>query len=109
LQFERKVSDFVQEKSSTISGLKTSRCLGHGPSESSSFVAEKLALQQGGGDRGAVKGHKAVLAARAGLMDRLRYDLFASARLAPNQHGGIHTCDHVDRFEHCPKSFARTD
>ncbi len=54
--------------------------------EGALFVTEDLALEQRLGNRGAVDGHERERRARAQLVDGLRDELLARARLAPDEH-----------------------
>ena len=71
LQLERKLTDFVQKQGSALGRLKASQILSHSPGEGAAFVAEEFAFQQSGGNGRAVEGHETVLAAGAGLMNRV--------------------------------------
>jgi hypothetical protein len=66
-------------------------------------MAEEFALQQSARNRRAVEGHETVLAARAGLMNRLCDHLLAGARFALNQDGGVHRRNHVYLVEQSPE------
>src|SRR5580658_4491018 len=58
--------------------------------ERASFVTEQFALQQCARDRCAVKSYKAVVTARASLMNGPRNHLFSGARFALDQDSGVH-------------------
>jgi hypothetical protein len=58
-------------------------------------MAEEFALQQGGRNRRTVEGNETVLAAGAGLVNRLSDHFLAGTSLALNQDGGIHGRNYV--------------
>jgi hypothetical protein len=87
LQFQRKISNFVEEQCPPVRALKPAGRLIHRARESSSFVTEELAFEQTARDRGAVEGHEAILAPRTRLVNRPRHDFLAGASLALNQDG----------------------
>jgi hypothetical protein len=70
-----------------------------GSREGASFVAEKLALQQGPGDRGAVQLYKWALPARTLVVNGAGDDLLAGAGFALNQSHRIAFCDHADQTQ----------
>ena len=47
LQFQREVSDFIEEKRAAVGEFETADFLAHGAGESAAFVAEKFGFQQG--------------------------------------------------------------
>jgi hypothetical protein len=109
LQFERKVSNLVQKQGSAIGGLEAPCGLSYRASERASFMSKQFALQQSARNRRAIYGYKAIPAARAGFVDRLCYDLFASAGLSLNQDGGIYRRNHVYLVKHTSESWAGSD
>src|SRR5262249_41368896 len=86
LELQRKISDLIQEQRSPIRCMESPDGLVHGAGEGSFFVTEELAFQQSARNRSAVECHKAVLAARSGLVNRPRDDFFARARFPLKQY-----------------------
>jgi hypothetical protein len=72
LQLDGKISDLIQKQRSAVCRLKATHGLRHRARECASLMAEEFAFQQCGWNRSAVERNEAVLAARAGLMNRLR-------------------------------------
>ncbi len=68
--------------------------------EGALLVAEQLADDDAGGERGAVDGDEQPLPARAELVDRPRDQLLARAGLAEDQHGAAGRGDLPDRRTH---------
>ena len=71
--------------------------VGDGAGERAAHVAEQLALDQVLGNRAAVDGDEALVAARAAGVDGARDDLLAGAALAGDQHGRVGVRDAVDQ------------
>jgi hypothetical protein len=73
--------DLVEEQRAAIGQLEASLPAIGGAREGALFVAEDLALEQRLGNRGAVDGDKREPCARTELMNRLRDELLAGARI----------------------------
>src|SRR4029077_2220916 len=89
LQFERYVSDFVEENRSVVRQLKASYNPRERASERSLFVAEQLALDQGSRQGGTVNFHHSVLPLCASSMNRSCHQLLACSCFANDQDSGI--------------------
>ena len=57
-------------------------------------MTKQFGLKQLFRKRAAVNGNKGIFAARAGVVDRLRQDLFPGSALAVNQHADVGLGDH---------------
>jgi hypothetical protein len=89
LQFERQIPDLVKKQRAAVRGLKSADGLIHGARVRAPFMPEQFALEQGAGDRRAVKGHETVLPSRAGVMNRLGDYFFAGSSFALYQDRAI--------------------
>ena len=100
LQIERHVPDFIEEQGATVGLLKASatRCLRTG--EGSTLMTEQLALQQILGDGCRVNGHKGLVGAGRVLVQRVRYQFLARARLTRDQHGDMALRETANASEH---------
>src|SRR5204863_8632181 len=80
-----KQADLVEEERPAVRGLKETRlrlaCVG----ECASLVAEQLGFEQRLGDGGAVDGNERSVAARPGLMNRLREESLTRPRFTEEQ------------------------
>jgi hypothetical protein len=92
-----------------VRGLEAARAARVGARERALLVAEQLALDQLGADRGAVHRDERAVAARAALVQRLRDQLLARAALAAHEHGEVGLGDLLDRREHALHRGARAD
>jgi hypothetical protein len=95
LQFQRKISDFIQKQRTPVSQLEAACGLGHRSRKGASFMTEEFALQQVTGKRRAIESHKTVLAPRASLVDRSCDHLFAGTGFALNQNRGVYWSNQV--------------
>ena len=69
-------------------------------------MAEELALEQVGRQRGAVDLDERPLAARRLLVDRPRHELLADAALAADEHGHVAVADLLDHGRDAPHAVA---
>ena len=82
----RHLADLVEEQRAAVGQLETALPPIGRAGERALLVAEDLALEQRLGNRRAVDRHKRKRRARAELVDRLRDQLLAGARLAGDEH-----------------------
>ena len=82
------LGDLVEEERAAVRQLEDARAAIGGAGERPFLVAEDLALEERLGNRGAVDRDKRKRRPRAELVDRLRDELLAGARLPRNQHRG---------------------
>src|SRR5438105_6398083 len=92
------VPDLVEEERAAVGELELAGTVAVRPGEGAPGVAEELALQELGGDGGAVERHEEALAPRAQAVDRARHQLLAGARLAGQQHGAAGGTDAADEL-----------
>ena len=107
LGLERQLADLVEEQRAAVRQLEAALVLADRAGERALLVAEQLALDEAGGDRGAVHLDEQALAPRAGLVDRARDQLLAGAGLARDEDGGVRARDHRDPFLHVAKPGGR--
>src|SRR5262249_5141577 len=86
LQLERQVADLVEEERAAVRELETPDALGDGARERAALVPEELALQQAGGNGGAVDRDEGALAALSRVVDGPRDQLLAGSGLAQDEH-----------------------
>ena len=96
----RHLADFVQEKRPAVALLETPDALGHRTGERAFLVPEKLAFQQGLGDRRAVDRHEKLVAAPAVMVDRAGHQFLAGTALAGDHHRGLAVRDAAHHLEH---------
>ncbi len=104
LHGDGQLSDFIQKNRAALSHLKLSLFLRDGARESSSFMSEQFALQQGLSDGGAVNGDKRFVGAAAIGVNRSRHQFFSRAALARDQHCRVpprHAGNKIIDFVHC--------
>ena len=103
LQRQRHLADLVQKERAAVRQLELPRLALHGPREGAALVAEQLALQDVGGDGGAVDRQEAEIPARRVLVDGVGDQLLAGAALPDDQHaaaGGRHERQLVQHLLH---------
>ena len=103
LDGERHLPDLVEEEGAAVALLEAADALGRGPGEGPLLVPEELALEQVLGDRGAVDGQQALLAALAVAVDGAGDKFLAAAALAGDKHRGVahgHAADHLEHRLH---------
>src|SRR5678815_1593739 len=88
LRRRRHLGDLVQEERAAVRQLEAPFAAIGGAGERPLLVAEDFALEQRFRNRGAIDRHERLVRARAQLMNHLRHELLAGARLAPDQYGG---------------------
>ena len=86
LRHRHHLGDLVEEQRAAIGQLEAAGAPIGGAGERAALVPEDLALEQRLRNRRAVDGDKRRLGARAELVDRLRDQLLARARLADDEH-----------------------
>ena len=92
LQQGRHLANFVEQDRSPVAQFEFARFRVIGAGESALFVAEKLALEQVGGNRGAVDLEKCPMSALGKLVDESPQHFLAGAAFAQQQHGNIYIC-----------------
>ena len=85
LQIGRHLGDFVEEERAAVGAFEHAAMPPVGAGEAPAFVAEELALHQGGGDRAAVDRDEAVPAPTAQIVEGPRHQLLARPRLTRDQ------------------------
>ncbi len=109
LEFRRDVADLVEEQCPLVRQLKAAHLLADGAGEGALLVAEQLALQEAGGDGGAVELDERALAAGAQVVKGPGDELLARAGLAADQDGRAGGRDRLDLREHPAQGGALPD
>src|SRR5262249_47601904 len=99
LQLRGDVADLVEEQRPLVGQLEAADLLGDGAGEGALLVAEQLALQEAGGDGGAVELDEGAVAARAEVVQGAGDQLLAGAGLAADEDGGAGGGDGLDLFQ----------
>src|SRR5207237_8813943 len=86
LRRRRRLADLVEEQRAAVGELEAALAPIGGAGERAFFVAENFALEQRLRNRRTVDGDEREGGARAELMDRLRDELLAGARLRGDEH-----------------------
>src|SRR5207244_1678565 len=86
LHVEADVADFVQEQRAAVGQLEAADLIPNRPGERSLYVAEKLALQDAGGQGSTVHLDERPRGARTVFVNRLGEQSFAGAAFAADQH-----------------------
>jgi len=103
LQGRLQLRDFVQEDRAAVGLFELADPRGRRAGERTLLVAEQLALQQLGGQRGAVDADHRVRVPRRALVDRARHQFLPDAAVAADQHGDVavgHLLDHGGHRAH---------
>ena len=103
------VADLVEEERAALGHLEAALLAGVGAGERALLVAEQLRLDQRVGQRRAAHLHERLLRAQRVVVDRVRDQLLAGARLAADQHGGVGLRDLRDLLVHLPRRAAGAD
>ncbi len=109
LQLRWDVTDFIEEQRPPVRQLEAAYPLADGAGEGALLVAEQLALQQPGGDGGAVDLDEGPLAADAEVVQRTGDELLARAGLASDEDGGVGGGDNLDLLEGAAQGGALAD
>lgn len=109
LELEGNFSNFIKEKSATVGEFEASHFLGDGAGEGSLFMAEKFALEEAGGNGGAVELYEGTVAARTHHVNGAGDALFAGSGLAGDKDGGVGVGDDGGVVEHTFESTAVAD
>ena len=99
LELERNVADLVEEERSAVGELEPADLLRDRAGERAALVAEELALEKPGGNRGAVHFDERPRLAGRQLVDRPGDELLTRSGLAANQHGRRSRADGLDLRE----------
>ena len=89
LQVERNLADFVEKERALVGEFQAADLARDGPREGAFLVAEKFALDQPGGNSGAVDLDEGAFAPRAESVDSARQQFLAGPGLALDENGGI--------------------
>ena len=89
LQRRGHVTNLVEEKCAALRRLKQPFPAADRTGECASGMAKQFRFEQLFRERATVDRNKGIFAARAGVMDRLRQDLFPGSALAVNQHADV--------------------
>ncbi|CSB96707.1 Uncharacterized protein conserved in bacteria [Vibrio cholerae] len=96
LHGQRHALDFIQKQRAFIGQFQFANPPLHRTGKRARFMAEQFTFKQIFWDRATVDRHKLTTLTLAGLMQTLRYEFFATAGFAVNDHVGIHRCDFGD-------------
>ena len=80
-----------------------------GAGEGAPLMAKQLALEEPGGNCGAVELDEGASAPGAVRVDQVGDQLLARSRLAPDEHDGVGGCHGPDQAEHSPERQTRAD
>ena len=89
LQCQGQAIDLIKKQGAAARMLEFAKARARGTGESACLMAEKLALNQGGGQGRAIDPDKGAGGARADIMERLRRDGLAGASCPLDQHIGL--------------------
>ncbi len=95
LQTHRHVADLIEQQRAAVGRLEQAAVLANRAGEGALHVAEQFAFQQVLGHGAAIDRDERPIAARAGLVNRARQQLFAGAAFAGDHDAGIGAGDHV--------------
>ena len=87
LQFERNISDFIEEKRALMRQFEAADLPRNRPGECAFLMAEQFTFQQASRNGGAIHFDKGVLAARTELMERARDEFLPCSRFPSDQDG----------------------
>jgi len=99
LTCERKISDLVQEKSSTLGKLEKPRLVRESTSETSFDMPEQLAFEQSFGNRATIDRKKRTGGPTRTEVQCPRYQLLAGAALPFDQYRAVRGGNFVHKFE----------
>ena len=108
LQVERQLAHLVQKERAFVGQLHAADLAGDRAGERALLVPEQFALQQPGGNGGAVQLDERAIAARTQAVNGARQQLLAGSRFSLDQHGGIGGRDRFNLPEHLAQPFAVT-
>ncbi len=100
LGLQGQLADLVQEEGAAVGQLEAADAAGDGAGEGALLVAEQLALDEPGGEGGAVDLDQRLGRTTAVGMDRPGDQLLAGPGLAADQHGGVGRRHPADLVEH---------
>src|SRR6476659_3149662 len=103
LQFERYFSDFVEQQRALVGQFQSPDFLADGFGKSTLLVAEQLALQQSGGNGGAVYLHEVSAGPVAEAMDRARDKFFSGSCFSQDQNRSFAGRHSFHLFQDLPK------
>ena len=100
LQFQRQVSDLVQEQRAHMSQFQSSDALRDRPGEGAFLMAKELALQQAERNGRAIQLHKGPVTSRTDCMNRPRDQLLTGPGLTQDQHGRVGRSNRFHLLQH---------
>jgi hypothetical protein len=106
LRAEVDVADLIEEERSTLGHLEAAFLPGVGAGERALLVAEQLRLDERIGQRRAAHFHEWLLRPQRVVVNGVRDEFLAGARLAANQHGGVGLRDLGHLLVHLPRRTA---
>src|SRR2546430_12623610 len=109
LRRQAHIADFVEEECPAIGKLELPRPIRERPGEASLHVAKELALDQLGGNGGAIDFDEGTRRTRAERVNRARDQLFSGAVLAGDQHTCRRGSHLLEQTDHVPDRLARAD
>src|SRR5271165_7382147 len=109
LQFERHFPDFVQKQGAFMRHLEAADFLGECAGKRSLLVSEQLALQQCGGNRGAVNFDERLFASLAQFVERLSDQFLAGPCFALHKYGGARRSNQAEISKHFLKCWTLAD
>src|SRR5579884_1956173 len=105
LHLKGHLTNFIKEKSSSLSQFKQASFLLFGISESILFIAKKLTFQQIISDGSTIQGMKWTTGAMALLVNSAGNHLFASAALPHDENRSIAACNTSDQIKDIAHTF----
>ena len=88
-KLQRNFANLVEEQSALVRQFDAADFLADGPGKRALLVAEQLALEQSGGDRGTIELDEIAVFAAAHAVNGARDPFFSGAGFAGDQHDGI--------------------
>jgi hypothetical protein len=109
LDFKRHIANFVKDECSAIRQCEPT-CTGcDSTRERPSLMPEEFALKQPPRDGRAIEFDKSMISARTEFVNRPRYDLFASASFAGEQHAHFGWRYRLNLAKHCTQPPVETN
>ena len=100
LQCERYVTKFIEKECSLVGQFEAANLLRDRAGKSTAFVTEEFAFEQIERNGSAVELDEGLAAARTGIVNRVRNELFAGSGLSLNKDSRIGSCDAFDLFQY---------
>src|SRR5215470_9556822 len=109
LELQRQIADLVEEQRTPVRELEAADPSCDGTGERPALVAEELALEETGGDRGAVELDERLTAPGAERVGQAGDQLLSRSGLTPNEDRGVRRCHGLDQADHSPERQAPAD